>query len=123
MKGDVWLYTPRNDEDDASVTSEYNNVKINVSMGGDKNKEKIVVRKDSDWMEDKEEVIFLYASSEEKIDVIVDGDNKAEDDVVDAFDDSNSKDVMFVYASSIDKDVSGEDQDTVMCYEGQARQE
>ena len=64
--------------------------------------------------------------STEKIDVIVNGDNKEEDDtydMVDAFNDSNSKDVMFVYASNTDKDISGEDQDTVMCYDDQARQE
>ena len=84
MKGSVWLYTPGNDEDDATVTSKY---------------------------------------SKEKIDVIVDGDNKEEDDLVDAFDDSNSKDGMFVYTSNIDKDVSGEDQDIVICYEDQAQRE
>ena len=147
MKGSVWLYAPGNDEDGATVTSKYskvkidvstgvdeNNVKINVSMGDDKNNKKInvsmgrdenkeiyLVRKDKDLKEDKNDIILLYASGEEKIDVIVDGDNKEEDDVVDAFDDSNSKDIMFVYTSSIDKDVSGEDQNTVICYEDQAQ--
>ena len=61
--------------------------------------------------------------SKEKINVIVDGNNKEEDDVVDTFDDSNSKDVMFVYAFNTDKDISGEDQDTVMCYEDHAQKE
>ena len=79
---------------------------------------------DRDWKEDEEDVIFPYVSSAEKINATLDGDNKEEkDDVVDTFDNSNSKDVMFVYASNIEEDVSGEDQDTAMCYEDQARQE
>ena len=53
--------------------------------------------------------IRIGSFNEEKINVSMDGDNKEEDDVVDAFDDSNSRDVMFVYQPSIDKDIIGED--------------
>ena len=59
--------------------------------------------------------------SKEKIDVLMDEDNKEEDNVVDTFDDSNSKNAMFLYASSIDKVASSEDQDSVICYEDQSQ--
>ena len=103
----VWLYAPRKDEGDASVPFKYdmNKEKTNVSKGGDENIENIKVKKDRDWKEDKEGGILLYASSEEKVEVIVEGENKEMDDVVDVFNDSNSKDVIFLYASSVDKEM------------------
>ena len=54
----------------------------------------------------------------------MDEDNTDEDDMVDAYNNINSKDVMLVYASGDDTDVGGEDQDTAtICYEDQAQRE
>ena len=98
------------------------------------NKKQVVESNDNDIV--MKGNVWLYAPGKDEVDAtvtskyckkkiyaLVDGDNKEEDGVVVAFDDSNSKNVMFLYASSIDKDASSEDQDSVICYGDQAQRE